>query len=420
MRILRFIAIVSGLAAFACQGDAGLRPEGDGNAPNNNTVQPADVNAELVAANTAFGFKLFNELATEYDGQNLFVSPPSVAIALAMTYNGAAGATADAMAHTLALDGMDVDSVNASYAELLALLSDPDSVVQLSIANSLWAREGLDFKQDFLQRNRDYYRAEVSALDFSDPGSATRINNWVNDQTRGKINGIVSPPIDPQTILFLINAIYFKGAWTVEFDKASTEDSPFHLLDGSIKKHPRMYRSGDYRYFQNSQFQAVRLPYGSGRISMYVFLPSAESNLREFEHLLTAENWSNWMSEFQTLGGDIALPRFRLEFETSLNEALIALGMAPAFSFGGADFSAMFPVSAGANVYISNVKHKTFVEVNEEGTEAAAVTSVEMGVTSDGPPRNRFSMIVDRPFFFAIRDDRSGTVLFMGSIVEPL
>ncbi len=418
----RTAILLAALLLLACQDKAVPTSEGDMNTPTHDPVTPADVSTELVAANTAFGFKLFGELATEYDGQNLFVSPPSVAIALAMTYNGADGTTADAMVHTLALDGMSLDSVNASYADLMSLLINPDSAVELSIANSLWARKGLDFKKDFLQRNEEYYRAEVSALDFGNPDAAPTINRWVNDQTRGKISSIVDSPIDPSTILFLINAIYFKGTWTYAFNDTLTEDGTFHLLNGSTKQHPRMFQSGDYRYLENSQFQAVRLPYGSGRISMYVFLPSAKSSLREFEGSLTAENWFGWMSEFHTREGDVALPRFRLEFETSLNEALIALGMGPAFSPGGANFSAMFPISADANVYISQVKHKTFVEVNEQGTEAAAVTSVEMAVTAlpPGEPPQRFSMIVDRPFFFAIRDDETGTVLFMGSIVEPM
>jgi serpin B len=423
MRIMRLAVFTCILALLSCQDNAGLTSKDDVNGQENTPVRPAgEINDSLVTANTAFGFKLFGELAQEYDGQNLFVSPPSVAIALAMTYNGAAGTTRDAMARTLELQGMDLDAVNSSYADLLTILANPDSAVELSIANSLWARQGLPFKDDFLQRNQDFYHAEVAALDFGDPDAAPTINGWVSDKTRGKIREIVDDPINSETILFLINAIYFKGIWTYEFADSLTEDRPFTLLDGSVKQNPTMHQSGDYRYLRGDGFQAVSLPYGTRRLSMYVFLPEEGSSLSEFQRSLTAENWREWMAEFRTTEGDIALPRFRLEYEASLVTALRALGMGVAFDPFSADFSEMFPVSAAANVFISNVKHKTFVEVNEQGTEAAAVTSVEVGVTAfePGPPPQRFSMIVDRPFFFAIRDDRTGLTLFMGSIVEPL
>jgi serpin B len=419
----RFLAVVLGaLFLTACQDNTGLTSEDVVTGQENDPVGPAAaIDDDLVAANTEFGFKLFGELATEYEGQNLFISAPSVAIALAMTYNGADGSTRGDMARALALEGIDLDEVNASYADLLTLLANPDSAVELSIANSLWARQGLPFKEEFLKRNEDFYRAEIAELDFHDAGAAQTINDWVNNKTKERIKTIVSPPIDPRTILFLINAIYFKGIWTDEFDETLTEDRSFNLLDGTSKDHPRMHQSGDYRYLQNDQFQAVRLPYGSKRISMYVFLPNRESSLEEFQRALTAANWSDWMAEFHMMEGDVALPRFRLEFETSLNDALHALGMGIAFDPDSANFSAMFPISNDANVYISNVKHKTFVEVNEQGTEAAAVTSVEVGITEfvPGPPQ-RFSMVVDRPFFFAIRDDLTGLVLFTGSIVEPM
>lgn len=414
------VILLSSILWLACQENTGLASEESVGGKEQNQTQAAGIDGGEFAATTAFGFRLFNELTLEYPGQNTFVSPPSVAIALAMTYNGAEQATAAAMKQALSLEDFDRDQINAMFTDLMALLEEPDSAVELSIANSLWARKGMPFKEDFLQRNEKHYRAKVSDLDFNSSQAADIINHWVDDQTRGKIDGIVTPPIDPTTILFLINAIYFKGAWTDEFDDALTEDQEFHLLDGSTKQHPRMHQSGDYRYLHTEQFQAVSLPYGNERLSMYVFLPSSDLSLREFQGTLTATNWSRWMSEFRMMEGDIGLPRFRLEFETSLNDALTALGMGVAFDSDNADFSAMFPVSADANVYISNVKHKTFVEVNEQGTEAAAVTSVEVRLAEAAPdPPQRFTMIVDRPFFFAIRDDRTGTVLFMGSIVEP-
>jgi serine protease inhibitor len=374
----------------------------------------------LVDANLEFGFILFDRLTAAGTDENIFISSPSIAIALTMAYNGADNETQTAMAKALELEGLAIDDVNGAYASLITLLENPDSAVELSIANSLWARQGLPFKEEFLQVNAEYYGAEIAELDFNSPSAAPTINTWVSDNTRGKITGIVSDPIDPATIMFLINAIYFKGTWTYEFADSLTEDRPFHLLDGAMKKHPLMHQSGEYDYLRGDGFQAVSLPYSKGRVSMYVFLPDRESGLAAFQTQLTAANWKSWMASFHETDGEIALPRFKVEYETSLNQVLDDLGMGIAFSESEADFGRMFPIGPGVNVYISNVKHKTFVEVNEEGTEAAAVTSVEFGVTSfPGPQPEYFVMTVDRPFFFAIRDNQTGVVLFMGSIVDP-
>ena len=377
------------------------------------------IDDRLVAANTRFGFKIFAELAKSDAGKNIFISAPSVAIALAMTCNGADSTTKHAMAAALELQGMSLDDVNRANLALKKMLENPDSAVALTIANSLWAREGLPFKPDFMQRNKDFYEARVTNLNFDDPGAAPTINGWVSDNTKGKIKQIVDAPIDPSTILFLINAIYFKGAWTREFDKARTVDGPFTPLSGSRKMLPLMHQSGEYPYLQGGNFQAVSLPYGKGRLGMYIFLPDEGSSLAEFQRGLSAESWSRWMSQFQTREGDIALPRFKLEYEANLNNVLMALGMGIAFDGGRANFGKMFPITAAQNVFISKVKHKTFVDVNEEGTEAAAVTSVEVGITSIREEPERFRFIVDRPFFFAIRDNQTGTILFMGSIVDP-
>jgi serpin B len=386
---------------------------------NKTDLTSGTVDERLAAANTRFGFKIFAELAKSDAGKNIFISAPSVAIALSMTYNGADSTTKDAMAGTLELQGMNLDEVNRANLALKKMLENPDSAVALSIANSLWAREGLPFKPDFIQRNKDFYEARITNLNFDDPSAAPTINGWVSDNTKGKIRQIVDAPIDPSTILFLINAIYFKGAWTREFDKAQTVDGRFTPLNGSGKMHPMMHQSGEYPYLQGGNFQAVSLPYSKGRLGMYIFLPDEGSSLAEFQRGLNADSWSRWMSQFQTREGDIALPRFKLEYEANLNNVLMALGMGIAFDGGRANFGKMFPITAAQNVFISKVKHKTFVDVNEEGTEAAAVTSVEVGITSIREEPERFRFIVDRPFFFAIRDNQTGTILFMGSIVDP-
>ncbi|MEQ8381862.1 MAG: serpin family protein [Coleofasciculus sp. A1-SPW-01] len=371
------------------------------------------VNTQIVEANTKFGFKLFSEILQQDSNKNVFISPTSIAIALAMTYNGASGETQAAMANALELQGMSLSEVNQANEALKTTLENADSDIQLSIANSLWGRQDISFKPDFRQRNQEFYEAQVTDLDFANPEAKRIINNWVKENTNGKIPQIISE-IKPDDILFLINAIYFKGNWMEKFDKDKTVNRPFYLADGTQKQHPMMSQSGEYQYYEDDSVQAISLPYGKGRLSFYVFLPRETVSLDTFEQQLTPENWQQWMNQFRKRDGSIVLPRFKLEYEIQLNEALKALGMDVAFD-RRADFSNM----TEADVLINQVKHKTFVEVNEEGTEAAAATSVGMVLTSAAIPQTPFEMVVDRPFFCAIRDNQTGTILFMGSIREP-
>ena len=372
------------------------------------------VDSKLVDANTKFGFKLFQEVLKQDSKRNVFVSPTSIAIALSMTYNGASGETQQAMANALELQGMSLDNINQANNTLKASLENADPAVQMSIANSLWARQGISFNPEFIKQNQQFYGAKVTELDFAKPDSSNIINNWVKENTRGKIDNIVGQ-LKPNDVLFLINAIYFKGDWTKKFDKSQTTERPFNLANGSQKQHPLMSQSGKYRYYENKTFQAVSLPYGKGRMSLYVFLPSKTTNLNTFQQQLKSENWQQWMNQFRLRQGSVELPRFKFDYDIKLNNALKALGMETAFS-NQANFSNM----TSAAVAINQVKHKTFVEVNEEGTEAAAATSVEMVLTSARMPAEEpFQMVVDRPFFCAIRDNQTGTILFMGSIKEP-
>lgn len=371
------------------------------------------VDTKLVAANVRFGFKLFSETLKREGNKNVFVSPSSVAIALAMVYNGAAGETQQAMAKAMELQGINLSELNQANAGLIKLLENPDPKVQLAIANSVWARQGIPFNPDFLQRNQQFYGAKVTELNFKDPGAVVTINNWVSQNTRNKITEIVDR-LSPADVMILINAIYFKGNWSKQFDPATTQKQPFFLGNGSQKSHPLMIQSGEYRYLENDQFQAVSLPYGnSQRMSMYVFLPRSSSNLATFLQTLTADNWEQWMKQFRNREGSIQIPRFKLEYETELVPVLSALGMENAFT-DRANFSGLSSVP----VQIDEVKHKTFVEVNEEGTEAAAVTSIGIRATSI-MLTERFDMVVNRPFFCAIRDNHTGTVLFMGAIANP-
>lgn len=374
------------------------------------------VDSRLTAATSRFSFKLYHELLKRRKDNNTFVSPASVMLALAMTYNGAAGTTREGMARTLEVEGMSLEDVNRAFADLKSALAPADPKVQLKIGNSIWVRNGFPLNPDFIIRNEQHYDAEITNLNFADPAAPRTINSWVKKNTEGKINKIVDELKDGEVVL-LINAIYFKGQWQVEFKKENTKPDVFRVAGGEEKKLPMMSQSGSYLYYKGQDFQSVALPYGTGRISMYIFLPDEHTGLDQFEKDLTPENWDTWMRSFQFHPGDLMLPRFKVESELDLNEPLKTLGMAEAFD-ARADFSQMAKSKPG-DLIISEVKQKSLCEVNEEGTVAAAVTSVGVFTTSIQQPREKFFMKVDRPFFFAIRDNQTGVVLFMGSITNP-
>ena len=368
---------------------------------------------KLVIAHNQLGFKLFNNIFNPTHNKNIFISPTSIAIALAMIYNGAGGETQQAIASALELQEFSLKDLNLNYQELQQSIQKADPQVQLSIANSFWAKQGIPFKHKFLKSNREYYNARITNLDFTNPRAKNIINSWVKEATQGKIERIVNA-IKAEDILFLINAIYFKGNWANQFDKNLTTSESFHLSTNFSKPHPMMSQTGEYRYYENEQFQAVSLPYGQNRLSMYIFLPHQNSDLATFAQQLTLQNWQQWMQQFSLTQGSIKIPRFQLEYEVELKRALTALGMGIVFEADRADFSGM----TSKSVFIDRIKHKTFVEVNEKGTEAAGVTSIGIRTTSLNLAKP-FEMIVNRPFFCAIGDSQTGTILFMGSIVNP-
>ncbi len=408
---LYVMGLVSLLICTGCNNLSALLPDDGQNEP-----ETVSINTDVVSANTRFGFDLFNELRQTEENKNIFISPLSVSIALAMTLNGASGETEEAMTNTLQLQGLDSESTNVGYAGLRGALQTSDPKVTLTIANSLWARQDVPFNQDFLQRNAEYFSAEISTLDFMDPNTLTTINQWVNTNTNGKIPKILDE-INSDLVLFLINAIYFKGTWQTEFDPAHTRDGTFYLATGDEKQVPMMTRSGDYRYYENydEMFQAISIPYGDGRMSMYIFLPYRESDLNTFLGRLNSEQWENWIAQFHEQEIFLSMPKFKLEYEKTLNNPLQSLGMEIAFAPGRADFSRMADLETlGKNLYIGEVLHKAVVEINEEGSEAAAVTSIGIRATSLPP-----QFVVNRPFFFAIRDNETKTVLFMGNVVNP-
>jgi len=401
------------LGVLSCSTTGALASSASAGPPGPGVVAPPLVDAATVSANTRFALHLLSELWQSRPGDNAFVSPVSIGVALAMTLNGAGGETRAAMADALEIGDLTLEHVNRAYAAFLASRWE-EAGVEISIANSLWAREGVRFRKEFFKANEDFYGARVTGLDFRDPGAVEAINAWVREETRGKITNIVDS-IPAEVFLYLINSIYFKGSWRHPFDEKKTSEGDFHLLDGTVKKHPMMKNRGSFKYLEWEGFQAVSLPYGSGRVSMYVFLPGRDDRLGTFLEGLSPERWDAWMAEFTRRPGWITMPRFTLECTFDLNDVLTALGMGIAFDPDRADFSGMVAEQA----WIDRVKHKTYVEVDEEGTEAAAVTSVGMALSAAAPEPEPFQMVVDRPFLCAIRDNATGLILFMGAVVDP-
>lgn len=367
----------------------------------------------------AFGLGVFRQLADARPNENVVFSPLSAGLAVSMLANGAQGETLAGIERTLAT-GMGIEALNGANVALADALRGGD--VELSIANSLWARQGVPFLPAFLERSRRFYDAEVAALDFTSPAAAARINRWVSERTRGRITRMVEDgPIDGDVILYLMNAVYFKGRWQDEFQASATRPMPFHAAGGRTVQRPMMQRTGEYRHLRADGFQALRLPYRGGRFAMYVLLPDEGSSVAALRGRLTSEAWAEWMGRF---GGPrevrVVMPKYRINVESGLNRPLQALGMADAFDQVRANLRGMLPAEylARGNAYVSEAKQKVFIEVNEEGTEAAAVTGIEVRTTS--APAEPVSFVVDRPFLLAIRDDTTGALLFIGQVNDPV
>jgi serpin B len=368
---------------------------------------------ELVRSYNDFGIELFRAIIEIEPDKNVFISPLSVSMALGMALNGAAGDTEEAMRQTLAFSGMTMEEIDECYQSLIALLRTLDGTVDFRIANSIWYRDVLSFEAEFFNACSTHFDATVRGLNFSDPGSADIINSWVREQTNDRILEIVDKPIDPLLIMFLINAIYFKGTWTHQFDPARTQDDSFYLPNGSTVTCRMMNQeeSSSYTYFQGDGFEALDLAYGRDLFSMSIILPRQGVDVDSIIAQLSGETWDDWMDRFGGWRGEVRIPKFQLEYDLELKDVLSQLGMGIAFDPYDADFTRMYNLGG---VFISKVKHKTFVKVDEVGTEAAAVTSVETGVTS-GPP----VFYARRPFVFAIREKHSNTILFIGKIYDP-
>ena len=367
--------------------------------------------AEILQADRQFAFELFKEIHALSDADNLMISPLSTSYALGMTLNGANGTTKDAFREVLHFDGLTDLEVNESYQDLMAQLVTLDKQVQFSIANSIWYKLGYEVLEPFISTNQQYFDAAVEELDFSDPGAKDIINGWIEDKTNDKIKDMLDY-IPSNAVMYLINAIYFNATWKYQFDPEETFNDNFNLQGGGTHPADFMQTEGTFNYIDHEDFTAVELPYGDSAFSMVALLPESGMSIAALVESLNAESWNSWMAQSNPANVLVQLPKFKYGFKSLLNDPLTDLGLGIAFT-DGADFSNITP---GGGIYISRVIHQTFIDVNEEGTEAAAATIVEM-IESAAPEIPLFR--ADRPFLYVIRENSTGALLFMGKVGKP-
>lgn len=372
------------------------------------TVQEKDV----AKANTAFGLALLKQVHNTEANGNLLLSPLSVSMALGMTLNGAAGPTYDAMRNTLSFDATSQHDINTAYRGLIRQLRARDPKVEFGLANSIWYNTGFAVLPAFIDSVTHYFDAEVRQLDFRSSTSPRVISQWAEQKTNGRIKDLIKQ-ISADEIMFLVNAVYFKAPWTTTFDEAATRSAPFRRPDGSTVSTAMMSKDAGYRFVKKDGVQAVELMYGDSAFSMVLLSAEQGVSLAPAVALLRTAPWDALMTSLQPARIMLRMPKFKFTYEKVLNDALTTLGMGIAFDRGRADFSRIANVSP-ERLYISRVQHKTFIDVHEKGTEAAGATAVGIGITSL-PPEVSF----DRPFLFVIRERSTGTLLFVGRVVDP-
>lgn len=381
-------------------------------------VKLSDDAKTAAKGNNVFALNLYAQLAKE-DG-NVFFSPYSISSALAMTYAGAKGKTADEMASTLHFS-LPQDKLHPAYGELVGYYNAKGAKrpYQLSVANALWGQNGFNFQPEFLKITDKDYGAKLTNLDFvgDSEGARETINKWVEKETNDKIKDLIAKGVlNSDTRLVLTNAIYFKSAWMNKFWKESTKDEDFTVNAGTKVKAKMMHKNEKLQYMKGDNFSIVSIPYEQHALSMIILLPNKDAKLVDLEKELTTANMDKCLKELKQHQVDLKLPQFKFTSQFMLSKTLSAMGMQTAFTPGAADFSGM---STQGKLFLQQVIHKAFVDVHEEGTEAAAATAVVVGVTSLPPPLPPATFHADRPFVFAIQDNATNNILFMGRVSNP-
>lgn len=375
---------------------------------------PVEISARVARTTSDFAFDLLRTLqATQPADDNVFVSPLSLHIALGMLHNGATGTTAEEILTALHLEGISQEELHEAYSTLLKELPLADSHVALAIANAVWYRTGFEVKPDFKTVLADVFNASVNGEDFSSPATLNKINKWASDHTQGKIPKVLDS-ISPDHVMFLMNALYFKGDWKYQFDTQQTKNWPFTLADGSEKQVPMMFTKTDLRAYTTAAYQAVELPYASGQFNMTLLLPAGNQSVGELTASFDNTAWEALQQGLQQQSIQIGLPKFKLEYEVFLNTTLQEMGMEKAFVAGQAEFDGIHET---ARLSVDFVKQNTFLSIDEKGTEAAAVTTIGMELTS--LPSGPRLIVADKPFVFVISEKTSNTILFTGRIMNP-
>jgi len=367
----------------------------------------------LIESGNAFAFDVFKKvLAGSGTYENIMISPLSISYALSMTLNGATGETRDAMMEALRINGITTDALNNSYMELTKALLSVDKRVLMSIANSVWTENDFIVKQAFIDILTNFYDAESKPFDINDATAPDKINAWIEANTNGLIKEMINE-LEDNTVMLLINAIYFKGKWGSEFDASKTVQEPFYKTGSSQVEVPMMKQKNDFMVYEGNGFVVAEFPYGQGNFVMNVILPNDQSGLASIASQVDNENFAGWIGQLAERETDVSFPRFKYGYKKTLKEVLTDMGMGIAFT-ENADFS---NISDQFDLLINDVTHQTFIETNEEGTEAAAATVVTVGTTSMPPPMLIFNM--DHPFIYIIRETTTNSIIFMGRVADP-
>jgi serpin B len=390
---------------------AGITPAANNTNKGKNLVLTS-LDQQKITADNAFALKLFKNLdSANTSDTNLFISPLSVSFALGMTSNGSSGQTLTAFENTLNFGGLTQAQVNGYYNNLITNLPQLDPNTTLDIANSIWYRQGFSVRPQFLQTDSSYFHAQIQSLDFTSPAAVTSINNWVSNNTKGFIPSIITQ-IPDSAVMYLVNAIYFKSIWKEKFDPSQTQVKPFYLADNSTVQASFMTGAVDFKAYFDNSVDVFELPYSNSKYSMVIAMPAnSTTSLSSLTASLDQAQWQTWMSKLSPVKTVITLPKFKFSYNKTLNNALKALGLGVAFT-NNANFSLINPNAA---LKISQVVHKAYVETDESGTTAAAVTSVGI-VTATAPAP---APLINRPFLFAIREMSSGLILFVGTVNNP-